>query len=49
MKNEESFAISILPLYDIRVNIKIIHQCIRDLPEGEVKAKLTPNFKAKKG
>ena len=30
-------------------NGKIIRQCIRDLPKGEIKAKLTPNFKAKIG
>jgi NADH-quinone oxidoreductase subunit D len=49
MKSGDSFARSILPIYDIRESIKIIRQCIRDLPEGEIKAKLTPNFKAKKG
>jgi len=49
MKTGDSFARSILPIYDIRESIKILRQCIRDLPEGEVKVKLTPNFKAKKG
>jgi NADH-quinone oxidoreductase subunit D len=49
MKSGDSFARSILPIYDIRESIKIIRQCIRDLPQGEIKAKLTPNFKAKKG
>jgi NADH-quinone oxidoreductase subunit D len=49
MKSGDSFARSILPIYDIRESIKIIRQCIKELPEGEIKAKLTPNFKAKKG
>ena len=49
MKSGDSFARSILPIYDIRESIKILRQCIRDLPAGEVKAKLTPNYKAKKG
>lgn len=49
MKSGDSFARSILPIYDIKESIKIIRQCIKDLPYGEIKAKLNPNFKAKEG
>jgi NADH-quinone oxidoreductase subunit D len=40
----DSFARSILPIYDIRQSINIIRQCLKDMPkEGPVRAKLQPN------
>ncbi|WP_148681034.1 NADH-quinone oxidoreductase subunit D [Candidatus Nitrososphaera gargensis] len=40
----DSFARSILPIYDVRQSINIIRQCLKNMPkEGPVRAKLQPN------
>jgi NADH-quinone oxidoreductase subunit D len=40
----DSFARSILPIYDIRQSIQIIRQCLKNMPkEGPVRAKLPPS------
>jgi NADH-quinone oxidoreductase subunit D len=46
----DSFARSILPIYDIRQSISIIRQCLSQMPrEGAVRAKLPPNPKGPQG
>ena len=43
-KTGDSFARSILPMYDIRQGINIIRQCLTKMPEsGQIRAKLQPN------
>jgi NADH-quinone oxidoreductase subunit D len=43
-KTGDSFARSILPIYDIQQSLNIIRQCLRKMPaSGEVRAKLQPN------
>lgn len=42
----DSFARSVLPMYDIRQSLSIIRQCLDKMPkQGEVRAKLSPNPK----
>jgi NADH-quinone oxidoreductase subunit D len=43
-KTGDSFARSILPMYDIRQGINIIRQCLTKMPQsGQIRAKLQPN------
>lgn len=43
-KTGDSFARSILPVYDIRQGINIIRQCLTKMPQsGQIRAKLQPN------
>lgn len=49
MNTCDSFARSILPLQDIRQSMHLIRQCLKSLPEGEVRAKLPPNPKGPAG
>jgi NADH-quinone oxidoreductase subunit D len=43
-KRGDSFARSILPMYDIRQGINIIRQCLTKMPQsGQIRAKLQPN------
>jgi len=43
-KTGDSFARSILPMYDIRQRINIIRQCLTKMPQsGQIRAKLQPN------
>jgi NADH-quinone oxidoreductase subunit D len=43
-KTGDSFARSILPIYDIQQSLNIIRQCLRKMPQpGQVRAKLQPN------
>ncbi|MDQ3852235.1 MAG: NADH-quinone oxidoreductase subunit D [Thermoproteota archaeon] len=43
-KTGDSFARSILPVYDIRQSINIIRQCLTKMPQsGQIRAKLQPN------
>jgi NADH-quinone oxidoreductase subunit D len=43
-KTGDSFARSILPIYDIQQSLNIIRQCLRKMPRpGQVRAKLQPN------
>lgn len=43
-KTGDSFARSILPMYDIRQGINIISQCLTKMPQsGQIRAKLQPN------
>jgi NADH-quinone oxidoreductase subunit D len=46
----DSFARSILPIYDVRQSINIIRQCLKNMPkEGSVRAKLPPSPRAPPG
>ena len=49
MNTGDSFARSILPIYDLRQSIKIIRQCLKDIPEGSFRAKLPPTPKGPPG
>ncbi len=43
-KTGDSFARSILPIYDIQQSLNIIRQCLRKMPQpGQVRSKLQPN------
>jgi NADH-quinone oxidoreductase subunit D len=43
-KTGDSFARSILPIYDIQQSLDIIRQCLRKMPQpGQVRTKLQPN------
>lgn len=43
-KTGDSFARSIIPIYDIQQSIKIIRQCLTKIPKsGQIRAKLQPN------
>jgi NADH-quinone oxidoreductase subunit D len=43
-KTGDSFARSILPIYDIRQSLNIIRQCLTKMPQpGQVRTKLQPN------
>jgi NADH-quinone oxidoreductase subunit D len=46
MNTGDSFARSILPIYDLRQSLQIIRQCLKDIPEGSFRAKLPPCQKA---
>ncbi len=39
MNSGDSFARSILPIYDLRQSIQIIRQCLKDIPEGSFRSK----------
>jgi NADH-quinone oxidoreductase subunit D len=46
-KTGDSFARSLLPVYDIKQSISIIRQCLTKMPEsGQIRAKLQPNPRA---
>ena len=45
----DSFARSVLPIYDLRQSIQIIRQCLKDIPEGSFRAKLPPTPKGPPG
>jgi NADH-quinone oxidoreductase subunit D len=49
MNTGDSFARSILPIYDLRQSIRIIRQCLKDIPEGSFRAKLPPTPKGPPG
>jgi NADH-quinone oxidoreductase subunit D len=49
MNTGDSFARSILPIYDLRQSIRIIRQCLKDIPEGSFRAKLPPTPKGPSG
>ena len=49
MNSGDSFARSILPIYDLRQSIQIIRQCLKDIPEGSFRSKLPPTPKGPAG
>ena len=49
MNSGDSFARSILPIYDLRQSIQIIRQCLKDIPEGPFRSKLPPTPKGPAG
>jgi NADH-quinone oxidoreductase subunit D len=49
MNTGDSFARSVLPIYDLRQSIQIIRQCLKDIPEGSFRAKLPPTPKGPPG
>jgi NADH-quinone oxidoreductase subunit D len=49
MNTGDSFARSILPIYDLRQSLQIIRQCLKDIPEGSFRAKLPPMPKGPPG
>jgi NADH-quinone oxidoreductase subunit D len=49
MNTGDSFARSILPIYDLRQSIQIICQCLKDISEGSFRAKLPPTPKGPPG
>jgi NADH-quinone oxidoreductase subunit D len=49
MNSGDSFARSILPIYDLRQSIQIIRQCLKDIPEGSFRSKLPPTSKGPSG
>jgi NADH-quinone oxidoreductase subunit D len=49
MNMGDSFARSVLPIYDLRQSIQIIRQCLKDIPEGSFRAKLPPTPKGPPG
>jgi NADH-quinone oxidoreductase subunit D len=49
MNSGDSFARSILPIYDLRQSIQIIRQCLKDIPEGSFRSKLPPTPKGPPG
>lgn len=49
MNSGDSFARSILPIYDLRQSIHIIRQCLKDIPEGSFRSKLPPTPKGPAG
>jgi NADH-quinone oxidoreductase subunit D len=49
MAGGDSFARSILPIYDIRQSLEILRQLLKQLPSGPVRAKLQPNPKGPPG
>ncbi len=49
MNTGDSFARSVLPIYDLRQSIQIIRQFLKDIPEGSFRAKLPPTPKGPPG
>lgn len=49
MASGDSYARSVLPLYDVRQSLSILRQLLKQLPDGPVRAKLPPNPKGPPG